>query len=333
MLGANVYGFSKDIPTNPSNFICTNIDREITHTNGDINDKQKIRKVFKKFKPEIVFHLAAQPLVRKSYKEPLKTFETNILGTANILECIKESSFVKAGVMITSDKAYRNQEWIWGYRENDLLGGDDPYSASKGCAELIINSYCESFFKEGPYIASTRAGNVIGGGDWAKDRIIPDAIRAWSKNKSVIIRHPESTRPWQHVLEPLSGYLLLGKLLYQRGKNYSGQSYNFGPSNLDDHSVKDVLNSLKQYWTDASWLVEKNKTVAKESVLLKLSCDKALKVLGWKSVFSFDETMQMTALWYKSFYENKKMDMLEFSFDQIKIYEKKAKKVGLSWAK
>mgnify|MGYP006089332713 CR=1 FL=1 len=333
MLGADVCGFSKDIPTNPSNFKSININKKIRHFVGDVKDIDKLRKVFKDFKPEIVFHLAAQPLVRKSYKEPTETFETNVLGTMNILECIKGSSFVKAGVMITSDKAYRNQEWIWGYRENDLLGGEDPYSASKGCAELVINSYCKSFFQDGPFIASTRAGNVIGGGDWAEDRIVPDAVRAWIKNKPVVIRHPESTRPWQHVLEPLSGYLLLGKLLYRKGKTFASQAYNFGPSNMDDHSVKDVLNCIKKYWDNAGWLIEKHNSTAKESILLKLNCDKVLSMLGWHSVFSFEESMEMTASWYKSFYEDKDINMLEFSFDQIKMYEKKAKKIGLLWPK
>jgi CDP-glucose 4,6-dehydratase len=333
MLDAEICGFSKDIPTNPSNFKSINIDKKIRHIIGDIKDINKLKKVFQDFKPEIVFHLAAQPLVRKSYKEPMDTFETNVLGTVNILECIKESSSVRAGVMITSDKAYRNQEWIWGYRENDLLGGEDPYSASKGCAELVINSYCKSFFQEGPFVASTRAGNVIGGGDWAEDRIVPDAVRAWVKKNPVIIRQPESTRPWQHVLEPLSGYLLLGKLLYEQGKTFAGQAYNFGPSNMDDKSVKDVLNSIKKYWDNAGWLIENHSSIAKESILLKLCCDKALSMLGWHSILSFEESMQMTALWYKSFYENKDTDMLKFSFDQIKIYKKKAKELGLPWSK
>ncbi len=333
MLDAEICGFSKDIPTNPSNFKSINIDKKIRHIIGDIKDIDKLKKVFQDFKPEIVFHLAAQPLVRKSYKEPMDTFETNVLGTVNILECIKESSSVRAGVMITSDKAYRNQEWIWGYRENDLLGGEDPYSASKGCAELVINSYCKSFFQEGPFVASTRAGNVIGGGDWAEDRIVPDAVRAWVKKNPVIIRQPESTRPWQHVLEPLSGYLLLGKLLYEQGKTFAGQAYNFGPSNMDDKSVKDVLNSIKKYWDNAGWLIENHSSIAKESILLKLCCDKALSMLGWHSILSFEESMQMTALWYKSFYENKDTDMLKFSFDQIKIYKKKAKELGLPWSK
>ena len=331
MLGAKVCGFSKDIPTNPSNFKILKINNKIKHFVGDVRDLNKLKKVFKNFKPEIVFHLAAQPLVRKSYKDPLHTFETNVLGTINVLECIKDCSFVKSGIIITSDKAYRNQEWIWGYRENDLLGGEDPYSASKGCAELVINSYCNSYFKNGPYVASARAGNVIGGGDWAEDRIVPDAVKAWIKNKPVVIRQPESTRPWQHVLEPLSGYLLLGKLLFKQGKNFNGQAYNFGPSNMDDHSVKDVLNCINKYWVNSGWKIKKNHSTAKESVLLKLNCDKALNMLGWHSSFSFEETMKMTASWYKSYYGDKNIDMLNFSFDQIKIYEKKAKKLGLLW--
>ncbi len=333
MLGSEVCGYSKDVPTNPSNFKSIKIKKKIKHVSADIKNISKLKKVFQNFKPEIVFHLAAQPLVRKSYKKPLLTFETNVLGTLNVLQCIKDSSSVKASVIITSDKAYRNQEWIWGYRENDTLGGEDPYSASKGCAELVINSYCKSFFNKGPFVASTRAGNVIGGGDWAEDRIIPDSVKAWVKKKPVIIRQPEATRPWQHVLEPLSGYLWLAKLLHEKGNLYAGQSYNFGPSNMEDHSVKDVLNYIKKYWDKASWLIKKNTPKEKESILLKLCCDKALSKLGWQSIFSFEETMKLTASWYKLYYEDKDADMLEYSFQQIKLYEKKAKNFGIQWSK
>ena len=333
MMGSEVCGFSKDIPTKPSNFESIKIKNKIKNYNGDIRDINKLKKVIKDFKPEIVFHLAAQSLVRKSYKEPLLTFETNIMGTLNVLESIKESSCIKAAVIITSDKAYRNQEWLWGYRESDPLGGEDPYSASKGSAELVINSYCKSFFQDGPFIASTRAGNVIGGGDWADDRIIPDAVRAWTKKKPVLIRNPDSTRPWQHVLEPLSGYLWLGKLLYEQGKTFSGHAYNFGPSNMDNYSVKDVLDCIKKYWNNAGWLVKKNNSDAKEAALLKLSCDKAVSKLGWKSILSFEETIKITTSWYKSYYEHKNNDMLDFSFKQIKLYEKKGKIEDASWSK
>ena len=333
MMGSEVCGFSKDIPTKPSNFESIKIKNKIKNYNGDIRDINKLKKVIKDFKPEIVFHLAAQSLVRKSYKEPLLTFETNIMGTLNVLESIKESSCIKAAVIITSDKAYRNQEWLWGYRESDPLGGEDPYSASKGSAELVINSYCKSFFQDGPFIASTRAGNVIGGGDWADDRIIPDAVRAWTKKKPVLIRNPDSTRPWQHVLEPLSGYLWLGKLLYEQGKTFSGHAYNFGPSNMDNYSVKDVLDCIKKYWNNAGWLVKKNNSDAKEAALLKLSCDKAVSKLGWKSILSFEETIKITTSWYKSYYEHKNNDMIDFSFKQIKLYEKKGKIEDASWSK
>lgn len=332
-MGSEICGFSNGVPTKPSNFESTKIKNKIKDYNGDVRDINKLKKVFKDFKPEIVFHLAAQSLVRKSYKEPLLTFETNVQGTLNVLETIRTSSSIKAAVIITSDKAYFNQEWLWGYRENDLLGGDDPYSASKGGAELIFNSYCKSFFQDGPFIASTRAGNVIGGGDWADDRIIPDAVRAWVKKEPVLIRSPDSTRPWQHVLEPLSGYLWLGKLLYEQSKTFSGQAYNFGPSNMDNYSVKDVLNCIKKYWNTAGWIVKNDEFIAKESTLLKLSCDKATNMLGWKSILSFEETIKITASWYKSFYDHKVNDMLDYTFEQIKFYEEKGKTENLSWAK
>ena len=322
MLGANVCGFSKDIPTNPSNFKSINIGKKIRHFVGDVKDIDKLRKVFKDFKPEIVFHLAAQPLVRKSYKEPIQTFETNILGTMNILECIKESSFVKAGVMITSDKAYRNQEWIWGYRENDLLGGEDPYSASKGCAELVINSYCKSFFQDGPYVASTRAGNVIGGGDMKKDRIVPDIMKSLIKKTKLVIRSPSAVRPWQHVLEPLHGYLILGNyLMTNKFNNKIVPNWNFGPNINNIKSVKEIANKSLKLWNVKKKILFRNDKKFKEVNFLMLNSNKAKREIFWKPKLNFNDTMKLTVDWYKSFHKNENLE--EVTKQQIQFFLKR----------
>jgi len=251
--------------------------------------------VFDDFQPHLVFHLAAQAIVRRSYDDPKLTFDTNIGGTVNVLECIRLHDCVETAVIITSDKCYRNTEWVWGYRENDPLGGDDPYSASKGCAEIVINSYCESFFNEDKKvnIASARAGNVIGGGDWAEDRIVPDCVRTWSDSREVTIRNPEATRPWQHVLEPLSGYLWLGCLLGNRRLS-AGEAFNFGPEDEIIRPVSVLIDTFKEYWVNAKWNVESDNSFKRESRLLKLCCDKALKLLNWKGVLSFEETIEIT---------------------------------------
>lgn len=318
-MGADVFGFSVDVPSRPCNFNVLNIKETITHHWGDVRSFDELDVVCKSFQPELIFHLAAQPIVRRSYEEPKLTFDTNIGGTLNVLECIKQNSSIKAAVIITSDKCYRNNEWLWGYREADPLGGDDPYSASKGCAELVINSYCRSFFNNaGINVASTRAGNVVGGGDWAQDRIVPDCIRAWSEKREVVIRNPQATRPWQHVLEPLGGYLLLGMFLGQN-RVKSGEAFNFGPISDVIQSVGVLIESLGRSWGGASYKVVPDESDKKESTLLKLCCDKALSLLGWTAILSFEETISFTASWYKKFYE-KKEDMYLFSIEQIKTY-------------
>lgn len=318
-MGAEVLGFSVDVPSNPCNFSVLNIQDTITHHWGDVRSFEELNAVCKSFLPELIFHLAAQPIVRRSYEEPKLTFDTNVGGTLNVLECVKQNSSVKAAVIITSDKCYRNDEWLWGYRETDQLGGDDPYSASKGCAELMINSYCRSFFNSaGINVASTRAGNVIGGGDWAQDRIVPDCIRAWNEKREVVIRNPHATRPWQHVLEPLGGYLLLGMLLGQN-RVQPGEAFNFGPRSEVIQSVGVLIESLGKFWGEASFKVIPDESDKKESTLLKLCCDKALSLLGWKAILSFEETVAFTASWYKQFYE-KKEDIHLFSIGQIKTY-------------
>ena len=301
-LGAVVAGYSMNVPTKPSHFDALRLSDRIEHFSGDIRDKSSLQQLITSFRPNIVFHLAAQSLVRKSYEDPLQTFETNALGTLNLLNCLRDQPSVIAAVIITSDKCYENVEWMWGYRENDRLGGKDPYSASKACAELISNVYMQSFFEEKePHIATTRAGNVIGGGDWALDRIVPDCVKAWSKEKSVLIRNPNATRPWQHVLEPLSGYLILGQKLFQGELSLKNQSFNFGPQTTVNQSVCDLVTGISKYWPKAKWEfkqeIDPNKT---ESTLLKLNCDKALHHLSWQAILSTSEAIDFTSKWYKS---------------------------------
>jgi CDP-glucose 4,6-dehydratase len=334
MMGADVAGYSISIPTTPSLFEEMNLSSKITHYLGDIRDYDTLYKACDEFKPEFIFHLAAQPLVRESYDNPKETFEVNMLGTLNVLECIKElKDLVKVGIMITSDKCYDNVEWVYGYRENDALGGEDPYSGSKGAAELIAKSYIKSFFKEGyPHVATVRAGNVIGGGDWAKDRIVPDIVRSWSVDKAVEIRNPYSTRPWQHVLEPLSGYLSLGADLYTSGAN-AGQPFNFGPDSDVNKNVGELISEMQNIWTESpGW---KNTgdadNVRKESNLLKLSCDKANIILKWYPNLNFDETIEFTTTWYQKYYSNEN-NIFELTMKQIEDYVKIAVKKRLKWA-
>lgn len=331
-LGAKVAGYSAYLPSDPCNFDAIGLKELVDHYEGDVREFEQLKYVFDSFKPEIVFHLAAQPIVRKSFDDPKLTFDTNVGGTINVLECIRVSDCVKAAVLITSDKCYRNIEWLWGYRENDPLGGDDPYSASKGCAEMAINSYCQSFFKnERPVnIASTRAGNVIGGGDWAEDRIVPDCVRAWSQGQEVSVRSPNATRPWQHVLEPVGGYLWLGALLGE-GEVVSGESFNFGPKPDVIQPVSVLISTFQKYWESAKWTKKCNDSNKKESGLLKLCCDKALSLLNWQAILSFEETMEMTALWYKTFYDGSRKNMLEFTINQIEAYCELAKQRDAMW--
>lgn len=330
-MGAKVIGYSAYLPSSPCNFTACRLERYVEHIEGDIRDIEKLKKVFSRYMPEIVFHLAAQAIVLKSYKEPRATFETNVMGTVNVLDCIRVTPSVKATVLITSDKCYKNLEWLWGYRENDTLGGDDPYSASKACAEIACNAYIKSFFRgRGAKIATTRAGNVIGGGDWAADRIVPDCVRAWSGGKSAVVRNPEATRPWQFVLEPLSGYLALGIDLYNSGRLH-GEAFNFGPDPRVNQPVSELIETFLSYWGKAKWRYMPS-AKAKESALLKLSCDKALSLLDWHAVFSFEKTVRLTAEWYKAYYSGNK-DMHSFCLKQIKSYVLESKKQGLSWTK
>ena len=340
-LGAEVAGFSKYYPSDPCHFEVIGLKNHVRHCEGDICDFNSLKKVFNDFKPQIVFHLAAQPIVRESYNEPKLTFDTNLGGTVNLLECLKQSSSVEAAVMITSDKCYENVGWDWGYRETDRLGGEDPYSASKACAEIAFQSYFKSFFDQNenaPSIATARAGNVIGGGDWAKDRIIPDCMRAWSRGEVAMIRSPEATRPWQHVLEPLSGYLWLGACLlnHRRGidpwavDSIHGQSFNFGPDSTIVQSVREVVKALLKYWPASNWKEVMGEPNKKEASLLKLSCDKAFRRLSWQPVLGFDETISLTAEWYKQYYLNPQQSY-ERTCLNIDQYVDYACEKGLLW--
>ena len=332
-LGAKVTGYSLYLPSRPSNFGECKLGDHINHITGDVRDLKRLNAVFEKYKPELVFHLAAQPIVKKSFEDPKLTFDTNAGGTVNVLECLRKSESAKAAVIITSDKCYKNQESGKGYKETDMLGGDDPYSASKACAEIIANSYIRSFFNDAKYvrISTVRAGNVIGGGDWAADRIVPDCIRAFSSNKVVTLRNPKSTRPWQHVLEPLSGYLWLGAKLYL-SRNFHGEAFNFGPDENVDKSVQEVVTKLSEYWGKGKWRIDKNKRFGKETHLLKLSCEKSLKLIGWRPTLTFDETIEKTAQWYKKYYDGKN-DMFAYSLKQINLYSEEAFSKGALWTK
>ncbi len=331
-LGANCKGFSDLIPTNPSHYELIKDSLEIDQVWGDIADFSHLQKVVETFQPNFIFHLAAQPLVRKSYQDPLSTFRVNTIGMLNVLESIRLSKNPIIGVLITSDKSYKNIEQIWGYKENDVIGGNDPYSGSKGSAELIVNSYFKSFFKNSDEkrISVARAGNVIGGGDWSPDRIIPDAIKSWSNKKQLVIRSPNATRPWQHVLEPLSGYLRLAIEL-KNSKDNSGEAFNFGPQPDQNFTVSELLNSLSNMWDYSEWLDDsKSQNTFSEAGLLKLNCEKAAKILKWRAVLDFNEIISMTSSWYKNYFDVsnlKKKEIANFTFGQIdkytKIYEER----------
>ena len=321
-LGAKVIGFSLDKHDNDA--IYSQIKNKgifYADEKGDIRNYKEIRNIFEKYGPDIVFHLAAQALVRESYKEPKFTFETNVLGTVNVLECIKESKNTKSAIIITTDKCYKNKEQIWPYREKDELGGYDPYSCSKACAELIIACYRNSFLTQGnKLVSSVRAGNVIGGGDWAKDRIIPDCIKALLENKNIAIRNPDAVRPWQHVIEPLYGYLLIGTKLMDGDKRYD-EAFNFGPKFESVVPVKKIADLIIKNWGFGEWVdVHKNNENLHEATLLNLDITKSMMLLSWKPIFSIEESIKNTIDWYKN---NKDNNAYELCIKQIKDYENK----------
>lgn len=329
-LGAKVIGYSKDYPSEPTHFQLLKL--EITSIIGDIRDRKHLQEVFNTYQPDIVFHLAAQALVRYSYNEPVETFETNVMGTINMYECALQTKSIKAFVNITSDKAYENKERLTGYKETDPMGGHDPYSASKGCAELVTSSYRNSFFQHtDKLLASARAGNVIGGGDWALDRLVPDIFKATSKLETVTIRNIHATRPWQHVLEPLSGYLLLGQLLLEGNKKVA-DGWNFGPDEDDTREVSNVIQHIKKHWKEVNFEVIPDKQNLHEANLLKLDCAKAAAQIQWKPVWHFEETIAYTTNWYKDYYSNPNLNILERSLVDLNKYMADAKAKGLHWS-
>jgi CDP-glucose 4,6-dehydratase len=336
-LGSEVMGYALDPPSEPNNFQAANLQEKITHIHGDVRDLDRLIETFKRYQPEFVFHLAAQPLVRRSYDEPKLTFDTNIGGTVNVLEAVRLTPSVKVLANITSDKCYENKERVRGYRENDPMGGHDPYSASKGCAELVFSAYLKSFFSEGAAqnrqigAASARAGNVIGGGDWGANRLVPDCIRALSSGQKIGIRSPQAVRPWQHVLEPLSGYLQLGALLSQNPEKYSG-AWNFGPDDSSHLTVAAMADRLIKYWGSGAWYDLSDPKALHEAKLLKLNCDKARTGLKWHSALTIDECLQMTAEWYKKFYmKNQNTDVFALCVEQLHAYMEKAGGKGIAW--
>ncbi len=331
-LGAEVYGYSLKPLYEPSHYNLLGI--KISETIDDIRDYNKLYNAIKNFKPDIVIHMAAQPLVRLSYREPRETFETNVMGAVNLLNACRGSDSVKAVVNITTDKCYENREWVWGYRENDPMGGHDPYSASKGCAELVTSAYRNSFFNIDRYgkdhsvlVSSVRAGNVIGGGDWSEDRLIPDIMKAVSRGEEVVIRSPESTRPWQHVLEPLSGYLMLGQKLLE-GKREFAEAWNFGPGDEESITVKSVVESIKKSWPDLKYRLQPDCSNPHEAGLLKLDCSKAHIKLKWKGIWGAEQTFEKTASWYREFYKSKNI----ISTEQLVCYIKDAENIDTPWA-
>ena len=334
-LGAEVAGFSNEIPTNPSHFDVLGLENKIDHFIGDIRNYNSFYDACEKFKPEIIFHLAAQPLVRKSYIDPKETFEVNVLGTLNVMEVLKKmKKTIKAAVIITSDKAYENVEWVYGYKEDDKLGGDDPYSGSKGAAELVVKSYMKSYFQDNTlFISVARAGNVIGGGDWAQDRIVPDSIVSCSQSKTLKIRSPYATRPWQHVLEPLSGYLYLGIELLRKNMICKNQAYNLGPDSNVNKTVEELLIEMKKYWQSVKWEIHIPKeSNMKEAGLLKLTCDKINNHLKWYPTLNFNKTIEFTVSWYKAFYSGSTIDVYKLTSDQIKEYTRIAREKNIQWA-
>ena len=322
LLGAKVIGVSLDHPSQPSHFESANLKEIIEDHRLDIRDGEALKSLVLRTQPDFVFHLAAQALVRQSYIDPVETYQTNVFGTLNLLEALRCIERRCIAILITSDKCYDNVEWVWGYKETDSLGGPDPYSASKGATELIIRSYLKSFFpKDGSVrIAVGRAGNVIGGGDWAQDRLVPDCVRSWANEKNVQLRNPHATRPWQHVLEPLSGYLTLASELH-KGDKLHGEPFNFGPPAHQNHTVMDLVEEISKSWNKVQWEdLSDIRGQPYESGLLKLNCDKALHHLNWQAVLSFQDSARLTGEWYRSYYD-KNIFIRNVSISQIKEYE------------
>jgi len=329
ILGAEVAGYSFEPITNPNHFSLLNLNT--TSYIDDIRDYSALKRVFIDFKPEIVFHLAAQPSVLVSYEQPLETFSTNVIGTANILEACRQIDSVKSVVIVTTDKCYKNNEWLYGYREIDELGGHDPYSASKACSELVTLSYRKSYntsIEKTPKIASARAGNVIGGGDWTLNRIVTDAVLAASKNEKLGIRNPNSSRPWQHVLEPLSGYLLLGQLMFE-DIGLSDDAWNFGPSHNSNLTTESLIELMSAEWPKITGELAKDPQAKYEASLLMLDSTKAKTILGWNPIWNIEETVKYTVEWYRLFIDHNEV----LTDKQINLYMNDAIKNNAIWTK
>ena len=332
MLGARVVGISDRVPTNPSNFEASKLEQIVEDLRINLINRKELEAAILSIRPDFVFHLAAQALVTKSYQDPIETLQSNIMGTANLLESLRKLDHQCVAVMITSDKCYDNVEWEWGYRENDRLGGKDPYSASKGGAELVIRAYYESFLKQTHVqLGIARAGNVIGGGDWAPDRLVPDCVHAWSINKTVEIKNPKTTRPWQLVLEPLGGYLCLANSL-STGGELSGEAFNFGPLAQNNFTVDQLISEMQKHWDNVKWVdASPDSPKYYEASLLKLNCDKALHRLDWRPTYDFVDTVKSTMEWYKAFYQGRD-SLRELCQQQIREYCEKSRKNKIKWA-
>ena len=325
-MGAAVTAYALKPATEPNHF--ASIGMKGHSIIGDVSRYDTLAAQLAKCQPEVVFHLAAQASVLYSYDHPLETFSSNVMGTANLLEACRQVPSVRAVVIVTTDKCYENKEWLLGYKEDDRLGGHDPYSTSKACVELVVSAFRRSYLKDSPMlVASARAGNVLGGGDWVADRLVPDVMRATDQKKKVVIRNPESVRPWQHVLEPLSGYLLLGQLLLE-GRREFAHAWNFGPDDESHMNVLAVVKNIQKYWPEVAYEISPATVKPHEARMLKLDCSKAKGLLNWKPVWGHDVMLEKTASWYKAFYESKKIK----SLDDILSYVADAKRKNIVWA-
>lgn len=336
LLGARVIGYALPPHTEPSLFQLSNAQEGITHIVGDIRDLSKVREVCQTYKPDFVFHLAAQSLVRYSYEHPVETYETNVMGTVHLLEAIRATPSVRVCVNVTSDKCYENREWEYSYRENDPMGGYDPYSSSKGCAELITAAYRRSFFKTGDShgvrLASVRAGNVIGGGDWARDRLIPDCVRSLAAKSPVIVRNPDAVRPWQYVLEPLSGYLWLGACLWTTPGTFEG-SWNFGPHTAGNVSVRQIVNQVVAIWGEGEWkhICQEQSEAPHEARTLTLDITKSSSVLRWEPITSVSQAMTETIGWYLEQHRQRTLDVKAATLDRINRFVQAAISKNAVW--
>ena len=317
-MGANLQGLALNPPTNPSLFVEAKVAEGMVSNIADVRDYETVFKIVAAFKPEIVIHMAAQPLVRYSYKNPIETYATNVMGTVHLLEAIRQVGSAKVVVNVTTDKCYENKEWVWGYREDEPMGGFDPYSSSKGCSELVTSAYRRSYFAEsGIALASARAGNVIGGGDWAEDRLIPDILRSFECKQPVVIRNPNSTRPWQHVLEPLSGYLTLAEMLWNRSDAYA-EGWNFGPQDEDAKPVGWIVERMAEKWSDGTTWQADDGDHPHEANYLKLDISKARQRLNWSPRWSLDKSLNKIVTWHKAWLN--KSDVHALCLEQINEY-------------